>query len=68
MHTEQVQSVTPGDLAQWTGMTPRFFRNEIAAGELRASKFGVEWRIPNAEARRYLLDKGWPLPDSLRIA
>jgi hypothetical protein len=49
-------------LAEAIGMSADFLLKEIAAGELKASQFGREWRVPTLEACRYLDAKGWPLP------
>lgn len=50
------------DLAVWTGMSAEFFRDEIAAGELRAVRFGRVWRIHVGEVTRYLANKGFSIP------
>jgi hypothetical protein len=54
-----------GQLAHHIGMSGKFVRGEIEAKEIIASRFGSEWRIAAAEVRRYLLAKGYPLPDTL---
>lgn len=54
-----------GQLAHHIGMSGAFVRGEIESGEIVASRFGSEWRIAAAEVRRYLLAKGYPLPDAL---
>jgi hypothetical protein len=54
-----------GQLGHHIGMSGNFVRSEIESGELVASRFGSEWRIAAAEVKRYLLAKGFPLPDSL---
>lgn len=50
------------DLADVTGMSVDFFYLEIDAGELRAAKFGREYRVPADEADRYLTAKQFPVP------
>ncbi len=54
--------VTTGDMSRYTGMSQRFFQEEIQAGEIPAAKFGRTYRIPDREAIRYLKQKGWPIP------
>ena len=49
-------------LAYWIGMSKDFVIGEIQAREIKATMFGVEYRIHATEVKRYLLAKGWPLP------
>ena len=49
-------------LAYWIGMSKDFVIGEIQAREIKATMFGVEYRIHSTEVKRYLLAKGWPLP------
>lgn len=58
--------VTTGEMARFTGMSDDFIRDEIAGQELRAGRFGRQYRISVDEARRYLDSKGFPLPIQLR--
>lgn len=51
-----------GRLAIHIGMTANFIRTEIESGELRASRFGREWRIELTEVRRYCRANRWPEP------
>jgi hypothetical protein len=55
-------------LANITGQSSDFLIREIEAKELRAVKFGREWRVPTIWGCRYLQDKGWPLPPWLERA
>lgn len=59
---EPVNAWSTGQLAYVIGMTSWFVHKEIASGEVRASKFGGEYRIHVDEVRRYLTAKGFPLP------
>jgi excisionase family DNA binding protein len=61
----QVDAWSTGTMADCIGMSSDFVRREIEAGELKASRFGREYRIQVDEVRRYLLAKQFPIPDSL---
>jgi excisionase family DNA binding protein len=51
-----------GRLATHVGMSYDFIRAEIRLGELKASRFGREWRIEIDEVRRYCRKHSWPEP------
>ena len=59
---QPVTAWSPSQLADYIGMSYDFVLGEIAAGELKASRFGVAWRIHSDDVRRYLDGKGFPVP------
>ncbi len=59
---QPVNAWSTGQLAYWIGMSGRFVYTEIQCGEIKASRFGTEYRIHCVEVRRYLRDKGFPVP------
>mgnify|MGYP006935486153 CR=1 FL=1 len=61
-----VNAWSTGQLAYVIGMSSWFVSKEIATGEIKASRFGTEYRIHVDEVRRYLTDKGFPLPEWMR--
>jgi excisionase family DNA binding protein len=63
---EPVNAWSTGQLAHVIGMSAWFVSREIQAGELKASRFGTEYRIHVDEVRRYLVAKQWPLPHWMR--
>lgn len=62
------QAWTVTQLAAEINMSSNFIRTEIETGELRASKFGREYRIAYEEVARYLTSKGWPAPPASSAA
>jgi len=66
MSDTPITAWTPAQLAQYIGMSYDFVLQEIAAGELKASRFGAHWRIHSSAVWDYLTGKGFPVPAWMR--
>jgi excisionase family DNA binding protein len=49
---------TTTELAEATGMTQGRIRQILRAGDIEGFKVGRDWAIPDAEARRWLEERG----------
>lgn len=46
--------MTPGQIAEFTGLTSQGVRKLLASGEMRGVKFGSKWLVPKLCLLRYL--------------
>lgn len=54
-----------GQLARHIGMSRKFVIDQILIDQIRASRFGREWRIASAEVRCYCEARAFPVPESV---
>jgi excisionase family DNA binding protein len=62
MSDTPITAWSPAQLAHYIGMSYDFVLAEIAAGEIKASRFGAHWRIHSSAVWEYLTGKGFPVP------